>query len=129
MTQIRSSAWSPPAGSSRPSTCSPANARSVISNGAPGSPASANSPFLVPTSNSVIARSSSRKRGQDVDAVVRRHSCLLRARLAVDEHVDVAAQDAALVEYPALHRGVLALEREQQVAYAAAVDAVLGAAR
>ena len=37
------------------STGSPANARAVTSNGAPGSPSSANRPFLVPTSSSVIA--------------------------------------------------------------------------
>ena len=37
------------------STGSPANARAVISNGSPGSPSSTNSPFLVPTSSSVIA--------------------------------------------------------------------------
>ena len=36
------------------STGSPANARAVIANGSPGSPSRTNSPFLVPTSSSVI---------------------------------------------------------------------------
>src|SRR2546421_11094315 len=82
------------------STGSPGNARAVTANSPPGSPSSANRPFLVPTSSSVIS-ASSRDRGEDVDAVLRLDRRLLPPGLAVDEHVDVAANPAPLLEDPA----------------------------
>src|SRR3954469_9497781 len=106
------------------STGSPANARAVTANASPGAPSSANSPFLVPTSSSVIS-SSSRDRGQDVDAVVRTDRRLLPRGLAVDEHVDVAADPAALVEDPAAHRRALALQHAHELADGAGFQRML----
>src|SRR3954447_5338598 len=98
------------------STGSPANARAVTANASPGAPSSANRPFLVPTSSSVIS-SSSRDRGQDVDVVSIGHGRLLAPSLPVDEHVDVAADPAALVEDPAGQRRALDLEGAHQPAH------------
>src|SRR5919112_79930 len=110
------------------STGSPANARAVTSNAPPGSPASANRPFFVPTRSSVIRGSPSRNGGQDVDAV------LLSARpppaspFAADKDVDVPADRAALVEDPAAHRRLRLLELAQQLADGRARDPMVRAA-
>src|SRR4051812_44911905 len=106
------------------STGSPANARAVTANSSPGAPSSAKSPFLVPTSSSVIS-SSSRDRGQDVDAVVRGDRRLLPPGLAVDEHVDVAPDPAALVEDPPAHGRALALQHPHELADGAGLQRVL----
>jgi hypothetical protein len=73
----------------------------------------------VPTSSSVIAP-------LHVDPVVGADRRLLTAELAVHEHVDVPAQDPALVEDPAPRRRVRALELRQQLPDRAAFDGVLG---
>src|SRR4051794_3051831 len=96
------------------STGSPANARAVTSNVEPGSPSSTKSPFLVPTSNSVMSRSSSRDGRQDVDTVVRSDLRVLPAELAVDKDVDVPPQRSALVEDPARQRGIRPLQGAQR---------------
>src|SRR3954469_15708611 len=106
------------------STGSPENARAVTANSSPGAPSSAKSPFLVPTSSSVIS-SSSRDRGQDVDAVVRGDRRLLPPGLAVDEHVDVAPDPAALVEDPPAHGRALALQHPHELADGAGLQRVL----
>src|SRR3954453_18268847 len=100
------------------STGSPANARAVTTNAPPGSPSSANRPFFVPTSSSVIS-SSSRDRGQDVEAVVRAAPRLPPPGLAVDEPFDVPADPPALVEDPAGERRALALQGAHQLAHGA----------
>src|SRR3954451_20839822 len=109
------------------STGWPANARAVTSNGAPGSPSSTKSPFLVPTSSSVMSRSSSRDRRQDVDTVLCADFRVLAAQLAVDEDVDVPPQRTALVEDPALDGGVLPLDPGQRSPDREPLDRVLGA--
>ena len=117
------------ASAGRASRTRPARPRTrgaVTSNGAPGSPSSTNRPFLVPSSSSVIARRprapAARRSGPRRATGV---SCA--PELAVHEHVDVAAERAALVEDPAARRRMLALELAQQLADGAAVDRVLGA--
>src|ERR1700709_296146 len=66
--------------------------------------------------------------GGDLDpAVVAARRVGLR-RLAVDEHVDVLAQDAALVEDPTLERAVGRLEPLEQLGHRRALDVVPGAA-
>ena len=72
--------------------------------------------------------SSSRDRRQDVDPVVRADRGLLPAVLAVDEHVDVPPQGAALVEDPAAQLRLVALERDQQLADGPARERMLRAA-
>src|SRR5215213_11667945 len=109
------------------STGSPANARAVTSNGEPGSPSSTKSPFLVPTTSSVMSRSSSRDRRQDVDSVVRADLRVLLAELAVDKDVDMPPQRPALVEDPALQGGVRPLEPRQRRPDRRPLDRVLGA--
>jgi len=52
-------------------------------------------------------------RGQDLDAGVSGNCRVLAAVLAVDEHVDVPSDQAALVGDPAAKRGALALELAQ----------------
>src|SRR3954462_7662282 len=109
------------------STGSPANARAVTSNGEPGSPSSTKSPFLVPTTSSVMSRSSSRDRRQDVDSVVRADLRVLLAELAVDKDVDMPPQRPALVEDPALQGGVRPLEPGQRRPNRHPLDRMLGA--
>src|SRR3954452_25405844 len=109
------------------STGWPANARAVTSNGAPGSPSSTKSPFLVPTSSSVMSRSSSRDGRQDVDTVVHADLRVLPAELAVDEDVDVPPQRPALVEDPALEARVRPLELRQGGPDGRRLEGVLGA--
>src|SRR3954447_6029082 len=106
------------------STGSPGNARAVTANSPPGSPSSANRPFLVPTSSSVIS-SSSRDRGEDVDAVLRLDRRLLPPGLAVDEHVDVAADPAPLVEDPPGEPRARELQRVHELAHRGRVQRVL----
>src|SRR5262245_36866210 len=108
------------------STGSPANERELTLNASPGSPVSSNKPFLVPTSNCVM--SPSRDRGQHVHLVARTDRRLLAAALAVDEHVDVAADPVALVEDPAVERRLFALQLLEQLADGGAGQLVLGAA-
>ena len=99
----------------------------VTSNGAPGSPSSTNRPFLVPTSSSVIGVILPRSPGSTSTWSSAPTARVLRAELAVHEHVDVPPQQPALVEDPAARRRMLALEREQQIADRRALDRVLGA--
>ena len=51
---------------------------------------------------------------------------LLLDPLAVDEHVDVPSENAALVQDPATRGRVLPLERAQQLSDRGALDRVLG---
>ena len=102
-------------------------ARSVTSNAAPGSPSSTNRPFLVPTSSSVMrflprsraGRRPGRRPATGVSSL---------PLLAVDEHVDVAADPVALVEDPAVERRLSPFEVLQQLADRRARDAMLAAA-
>src|SRR3954454_9722596 len=96
------------------STGSPANARAVTSNVEPGSPSSTKSPFLVPTTSSVMSRSSSRDRRQDVDSVVRAALRFLLAELTVDKDVEMPPQRPALVEDPSLQGGCRPRETGQR---------------
>src|SRR4051812_26572676 len=96
------------------STGSPAKARAVTSNPSAGVPSSTNSPFLVPTSSSVMSGTSG-DRGKDVDTVVGADRRVRGAALAAHVDVDVAAQAAALVEDPAGERRLLALERGEHL--------------
>src|SRR5437763_5028172 len=91
------------------STGSPANARALIENSPPGSPSSTNSPFFVPTTSSVMC-SSSRDRGEHLDPVAGTDLGPLPAALPVHEHVDVPPDPSPLVQDPAGHRRLRALE-------------------
>src|SRR5436853_5131700 len=108
------------------STGSPANARAVISNSPPGSPSSTNRPFFVPTTSSVMWVSTSRDRGKHVDPVLGTDRRLLAAAFSVDEYVDVPADESALVEDPAVDRGLRLLQPNHQVPHRGARHVVLG---
>jgi hypothetical protein len=71
--------------------------------------------------------SSSRDRWQDVDSVVRADRRLLAAELAVDEHVDVTPDRAALVEDPTGERRMRSLEAAEQLDDSGTLDGMLGA--
>jgi hypothetical protein len=67
-------------------------------------------------------------RGQDLDAGVGGNRRVLPAALAVDEHVDVLPDQAALVDDPAAQRGMLALELAQQLEDRGRLELVLPSA-
>src|SRR6185436_5113999 len=67
----------------------------------------------------------SRDRWKHVDPIARFDRGVLLDALAVDEHVDVPPEDAALVEDPAARRGMRALELAQQLPHRFALEHML----